>query len=132
MIDIHAMRPEERSKVWSWWMRVLRKGVSYSHKQFAGAVDKLIDDPETRVLVAELGAVPGEPLGFVAHQDADLLMVFVLAEVNGVPSRRQGFGSALLDAALAEQPYVNIRHFTRPGRALMDAWKQNNPGRRAA
>lgn len=131
MIDIHAMRPEERSKVWSWWMRVLRKGVSYSHKQFAGAVDKLIDDPETRVLVAELEAVPGEPLGFVAHQDADLLMVFVLAEVNGVPSRRQGFGTALLDAALASHHIVNVRHFTRSGRALMNAWTLDS-GRRAA
>lgn len=125
MIDIHEMRPEERSKVWQWWMRVLRSRPGCSKKPFGQAVDSLLDNPETEVLVAELSAVPGEPLGFVARQGAALLMVFVLNEVNGVGSRRRGFGTALLDASAKGAGDIEARYLTPNGRALLASWRQS-------
>ncbi|HUV39787.1 MAG TPA: hypothetical protein VMY39_09250 [Planctomycetota bacterium] len=124
------MRPEERSKVWQWWMRVLRSRPGCSRKPFGQAVDRLLDDPETEVLVAELSAVPGEPLGFVARQGSGLLMVFVLAQVNGVKSRRRGFATALLNASAEGMEHVEARYHTPLGRALMGSWQRSR--RRAA
>jgi hypothetical protein len=112
-------------------MRVLRKKApEYTHHALTKVVDRLIDDPENTVLVAELSSVPGEPLGFVAHCNGDLLMIFVLAEVNGVRSRRKGVGTALLDKALEGVSYAKVSYYTRPGRALIDHWKRHNSSRR--
>ena len=122
------MESDDRSRVWQWWLRTLRKSApSVGHKAMARAVDELIEGPEVEILIGEHPGAAGAPLGFLAHRDAELLMVFVVDNVEGIPVRRNGLASLLLDEAMGDGR-VEVKHWTSAGAKLMESWR----GRRAA
>lgn len=141
MITIVEPTTAQRITIRSWWVRAIvgrqpREREPFGAAHVAGHVAlvsarELVErlEAECEVRVAELEAVPGEALGFVAWEPASarhpisVHMVYVLGPDQPHGGRRLGYGSALLRHAVGSEPY-RACCWTPAGTALMRAMER--------